>query len=205
MDSAKFGSERLNATNYATWNKKMEAYLNLKGLAEPLTSESAADGPKCLGALTLAVEDSILPLIADATTAKAAWEKLKEIYKTKSTASIIRLKAALNSLCQGNTELITTYVGRAAELRSSLAAGGYELSDLDFSLSILSGLLPDYAMIKTVVENSEPFPCSDAIVAKLLAEESKLIAQPFDEDESAFGTSRKPFYNVSSLDPTVPF
>ena len=192
MESAKFGVVRLNAGNYATWSKKMEAYLNFKGLAAPLTAESAADGSKCLGALTLAVEDSILPLIADATTAKAAWEKLEEIYKTKSTASIIHLKAALNSLRKSTTEPITTYVGRAAELRSSLAAGGYELSDLDFSLSILSGLPADYKMIKTVIENTEPLPSSDTIISKLFTEETKLGA-PAASGEKAFLTKGKPF------------
>jgi hypothetical protein len=174
MDSAMFGIDRLNAVNYATWSKKIEAYLNFKGLADPLTSEEAADDSKCLGALTLAVEDSILPLIANAASAKAAWEKLKGIYKTKSTASLIRLKAALNSLRMSASEPITAYIGRAAELRSSLIAGGHELSDLDFSLAILAGLPSDYAMIKAIIENTEPFPASDFVISKLHSEESKL-------------------------------
>ena len=189
MDSSKHGVERLNAVNYATWSKKMEAYLNFKGLGGPLTSEEAADGSKCLGAITLAVEDSILPLIANAATAKAAWDKLAEIYKTKSTASVIRLKAALNSLRKSTSEPITTYIGRAAELRSSLLAGGYDLSDLDFALAVLSGLTSDYKMIKTIIENTEPFPSSDAIIAKLLSEESKLGTSP--SNERAFYTKGK--------------
>jgi hypothetical protein len=50
-----------------------------------------------LGAITLAVDDSILPLIAECDSAKSASEKLEAIYATKSTATILRLKASLNS------------------------------------------------------------------------------------------------------------
>ena len=183
-----FGIVRLNATNYATWSKKIVSYLNYKGIAAGLTTEDAVGETKCLGALTLAVDDAILPLISDCETAKAAWNKLKDIYATTSTASIIRHKAALNSLHKGTTEPITTYIGRAADLRSSLLAGGYTLSDLDFAMSILAGLTSDYKMIKTLIENTDPLPSSDTIISKLLTEETK-IGPP---SEKAFFTNNRP-------------
>ena len=195
MDSAKFGIERLNGSNYALWSKKLVSYLKYKGLAGGLDSDEAADASKCLGVITLAVDDSILPLIADSATAKAAWETLEGIYKTKSTASLIRLKAALNTLRKGNSESITAYVGRAADLRSSLVAGGHELTDFDFSLAIMSGLPSEYKTIKTIIENTDPLPGSDTIIAKLLAEESKL--GPSTTEKALYVKGKAPFVGGS--------
>lgn len=191
MDHSKFGIPRLNAGNYALWSKKMESYLNYKGLAAGLESLEADEASKkTLGAITLSVDDSILPLIADCETAKAAWAILKEIYKTKSTASIIALKAELNTLRKGTSEAITVFVGRAADLRSKLTAGGYELADLDFAMALLTGLTPDFKMIKTIIENTEPLPSSETIISKLLAEESKLGGP--SSPEKALYTGNKP-------------
>ena len=149
MDSAKFGIDRLNGSNYALWSKKIMSYLKYKGLAGGLASDEAADGSKCLGVISLAVDDAILPLIADSASAKAAWETLEGIYKTKSTASIIRLKASLNTLRKGTSESITDYVGRAADLRSSLLAGGHELSDFDHPfLRVMRG---DFALWRALL------------------------------------------------------
>lgn len=192
MDTSKFGIARLTASNYALWKGKMESYLNYKGLAAGLTDVEAESGPKCLGAIKLSVDDSILPLLVECQTAKAAWDKLEGIYKTSTTASILRLKTAINSLRKGTSEPITTYVGRAADLRSNLFAGGYELSDLDFSMSILSGLTPDFKMIKTIIENTDPLPGSDEIISKLLSEESKLGSPAASTNEKAFFTKNKP-------------
>lgn len=173
MDFDKFGIERLTATNYGTWSTKMEFYLKLKGIHDALIDDTAKGSDQALGAIALSIDNSILPLITGVASAKEAWEKLAQIYKTKNTASIIRLKNELNTLKKGHTESITAYAGRAYTLKDNLASAGAKVEDMDLALAMLNGLPSEYATLKSIVENMEPFPSLDSIITKLMTEEAR--------------------------------
>ena len=75
---------------------------------------------KALSLITLSVADHMLPLISDASTALEAWNILKTVYRSSSTAQLIRLKKELSALHMGDDESITKYLARASTLRDKL-------------------------------------------------------------------------------------
>lgn len=189
-DFEKLGIEKFNGNNYAVWSAKMEFYLRLKGYHASLTDPKQEDNDKALAAIALSVDNSILPLLIGLKTAKSAWEKLRDIYKTKNTASIIRLKTELNSMKKGHNETVTAYVGRAFALRDNLTSAGAKVEEMDIAMALLAGLPTDYNTLKTIIENTDPFPLLNTVISKMMTEEAK---HPPSHERAYFTPKPKPF------------
>ena len=173
VDFDKFGIEKFTGNNYSTWSTKLEFYLKFKGIHAALGDEKDEKSDQALAAIALSVDNSILPLISSAATAKDAWESLADIYKLQNTASIIRLKTELNSLKKGHNESITSYAGRAFTLKDGLESAGAKVDEMDITLAMLNGLPSTYSTLKSIIENTSPFPGLSPVIAKLMTEEAK--------------------------------
>ena len=92
--------EKLDRRNYASWSYKMHQYLLghgywgfVEGTNEVASEPSHKDFPiweqgasRVLYCLTSGVHDQMLSYIKDAKTPKEAWEHLRKIFATSTTA-----------------------------------------------------------------------------------------------------------------------
>ena len=89
-----FPLTRLNDSNYKTWAVKDEMLLRREGIWQFVNNnpaqfdeEQERDHEKALRTLVLSIEDNQLIHIQGLTTAKAVWDRLKNIY-IRETAGI---------------------------------------------------------------------------------------------------------------------
>jgi hypothetical protein len=182
-DDAKISVPKLGEDNYATWSTRMRFLLISKGYWEAVQHPANADHPhandaKALALIGLAVEDQFLPTVGACATARAAWEALAAIYRSRSNACILILKRQLNSLSMQDTEPVTRYVSRAQALRDQLAAIGHPVDEADVVLAILNGLPDQYNTLVTLIENSDPMPDLASVLSKLLVVEQRSSPSP---------------------------
>ena len=183
--------ERLDVDNYATWSVRMRALLTIKGVWSAVTGPSTdpqAD-QKALALIALHVKDHHLTTVGESTTARGAWETLKNIYESKTNARKLLLRKELTQLKKGPAEPITKYVARAKEIQSQLRAAGHTVADQDLAFSVLAGLPASYNTISTVLTNSDRELKIDEILPKLQQQEQMM--QPESDAEAALIAKRR--------------
>ena len=184
FDGDKITIAKLDESNYAVWNVKMKHLLISKewwaAINAPLVAEAEGqEAPlhqfdaKALSLITLSVADHMLPLISDATTALEAWNTLKDVYRSASTAQLIRLKKELIALHVGDDESITKYMARASTLRDKLQAAGNTISEDDLVIAILAGLPKQFSTVRSIVENLSEIPAVSDLMARLMVVEER--------------------------------
>ena len=183
--------ERLDVDNYATWSVRMRALLTIKGVwtAVTGTSTNPQEDAKALALIALHVKDHHLTTVGESTTARGAWEMLKNIYESKTNARKLLLRKELTQLKKGPAEPITKYVGRAKEIQSQLRAAGHTVADQDLAFSVLAGLPASYNTISTVLTNSDRELKIDEILPKLQQQEQMM--QPESDAEAALIAKRR--------------
>lgn len=172
----KYAVERLDVDNYATWSVRMQAYLMVKGLWDPIisaTPDAAAD-KKALAHIILHVKDHHLPTLTKCPTSKNAWETLKKTYEAKTNARKLLLRRALSQLKMGATEPLTVYAARAKEIQTQLTSAGDVATDQDIALQFLAGLPPAYNVISTVLTAGDQELKIDTMLPKLLQVEQQI-------------------------------
>ena len=101
--------EKLDRTNFASWEYKMHQYLvgqgywsYFKGAHENQPNSTHADYPaweqaasRVLYCLASCVHDHMPGYIRDSKTPKEAWEKLKKIFAANTTARKLQLRPEL--------------------------------------------------------------------------------------------------------------
>lgn len=121
--------------DYRTWSQMMRAYLITqdrldKALdAAPATNDARAQEQDllCRARLQLHVTGPLLRIVARASSAKAAWEALRDDYQGSLRTRQPQLTAQLTQLSQGS-DSITAYVDRLLNLRDEFEALGMEAS-----------------------------------------------------------------------------
>ena len=99
-------TEKLDRTNYASWSYKMHQYLlghgywsYVEGANDAAPESTHRDFPaweqsasRVLYCFASCVGEQLLSYIRDAKTPKAAWENLKKIFATSTTARKLQLR-----------------------------------------------------------------------------------------------------------------
>lgn len=170
---------------------RMRALLTIKGVWTAVTGTSTdpqADA-KALALIVLHVKDHHLTTVGESTTARSAWETLKNIYESKSNARKLLLRKELTQLKKGPAEPITKYVARAKEIQSQLRAAGHLVADQDLAFSVLAGLPASYSTISTVLISSDQALKIDGILPKL--QQAEQMMQPESDAEAALIAKRR--------------
>lgn len=201
-DSAQPVVERLDVDNYSTWNMRMKALLITKGLWTAVTSAApdAALDQKAHAQIILHVKDHHLMTVGNCSSAKDAWETLKNTYEAKTNARKLLLRRELTSLKMGAGEPLTKYAARTKNIQSKLQATGEEAKDQEVALQFLVGLPSTYDMISTVLTAGDSALTVDNVLPKLLSveqmttqserpSEAALFAKPSGKQRSG---SRQP-------------
>ena len=183
--------ERLDVDIYATWSVRMRALLTIKGVWSAVTGTSTdpQEDAKALALIALHVKDHHLTTVGESTTARGAWETLKNIYESKTNARKLLLRKELTQLKKGPAEPITKYVARAKEIQSQLRAAGHTVADQDLAFSVLAGLPASYNTINTVLTSSDRELKIDEILPKLQQQEQMM--QPESDAEAALFAKRR--------------
>eukprot|EP00887_Chlorella_sp_A99_P001341 scaffold14.g1341.t1 len=109
--------------------------------------------------------------VGNCSSAKDAWETLKNTYKAKTNARKLLLRRELTSLKMGAGEPLTKYAARAKDIQSKLQATGEEAKDQEVALQFLVGLPSTYDMISTVLTAGNSALTIDNVLPKLLSVE----------------------------------
>jgi len=142
---------------------------NLVADAWDIMNESA------LGTIQMSVKPVHFNSVTVVSTAKDAWDALKEIFVARDNARLLQLMHELRNLKKDGDENIIKYTSRAKGLRQELAMLGNQVDENKLVLEILSGLPAEYEMIKTVLKNMDGKRNLAEVSAKLLTVEQWAI------------------------------
>jgi gag-polypeptide of LTR copia-type/Domain of unknown function (DUF4219) len=175
--------EHLNATNYAVWKIRMQAYLTHRGwwkvvkAPAPTSVDGADHDEKALSCLLLCVTDQFLHVISKSKTAHDAWETLKKMHQSKTLARRLQLRRELTSLRMGS-ESITAYFARARAIHDSLLEIEDSVSTNDLVCSLLAGLPRAFDTVVTFLSApSEKDKELEDVYSQLLNEEQRIASR----------------------------
>lgn len=162
--------EPLDDKNYATWKLRMHWSLVTKGLWEAVEgTESAKEkDARARAQIGLNVTADYQDVVAEATTAKDAWEKLEQLYNARSTASLLLLKRQMHSLEKRPNESLMQYIARAKGIRNQLKAAGHDVDNEDVLVSVLAGLPDQYTPMAMFIRGTQRDMSLDDALAKLM-------------------------------------
>ena len=189
-----FGVEKLNGTNYYNWKFKVKMLLIKDGLWSTIdepAQDTAAWNKLNLDAfaiISLTVEDNQLIYIRNETTAKAAWNNLKEQHQRVSLNSKVTL---MRSICKmsfkegGNMEC---HIKDMMELFDKLRTIDDKNFSEDWQVSMLLSSLPQsYDMLITALEVRDNVDLTLSVVKnKLMEEQSRQLSRDGGAGDAAF-------------------
>jgi len=140
---------------------------NLVADAWNITNQSA------LETIQMSVKPVHLNSVTAVSTAKDAWDALKDIFEARDNARLLQLVHELSNLKKDGDENIIKYTSRAKGLRQKLAMLGKQVDENTLVLQIRSGLPAEYDMIKTVLESMDGKRNLAEVSAKLLTVEQR--------------------------------
>jgi len=107
------------------------------------------------------------------STAKVAWDALKDIFEARDNARLLQLMRERRNLKKEGDENIIKNTSRAKGLRQELAMLGNQVDENSLELQILSVLSAEYDLIKNVLENMNWKRNLADVSAKLLTVEQR--------------------------------
>ncbi|KAK2980834.1 hypothetical protein RJ640_020486 [Escallonia rubra] len=119
--------------------------------------ETRVKDQKALSLIQLGVDDNIFEKIAQATTAKRAWDTLENIFKGIDKVKKVRLQSLrgeFESLQMKDSETIFDYISRVLSVVNQLERNGDEMVDSRVVEKILRSLDPKFDHVVVAIEES---------------------------------------------------
>lgn len=169
--------ERLKGReNFAIWKTQAKSFLVVKGLwkfvTKSLTPSSSAEdiekGEQALAHITLMLEPCTFSHIANATTAKEAWNKLIQAFENKSVSRKVDLLRQLVQMKLSECESMEEYVNNMILTSIQVTSAGLNLDDEIIASLMLAGLPEEFLPMVLAVENSNEKLSVDAVKNILL-------------------------------------
>ena len=130
-----------------------------------------------LGLRSWTIQMSVKPVhlhsVTAVSTAKDAWDALKDIFEARDNARLLQLMHELSNIKKDGDERIIKYTSRANGLHQELSMLGNHADENTLVLQILAGIPAEYDMIKTVLENMDGKRNLADVSAKLLTVEQQ--------------------------------
>ena len=215
--AAKSGITKLGQDNYHVWSVQTKCWLGSKDLFKWTQEkpEAAADGTvpaaddaadkKALYHIGMTLTEEHYPIFEECEHAKDAWEALASLFKNKSQARRLQLKAELSNLRMDPGETLVKYFARTKRLNSQLSSVGSKVPDDELALAILQGLPEEFAMVRKILVNTDKPLAVEDLLPRLLLDENThekpvadtkaYVAKPFGGQKQAYqnkGSGKKP-------------
>ena len=145
----------------------------------------ATDGDaKALAHIGMTLTEQHLPTFMECETdTKAAWDAFASLFKSKSQARRLQLKAELSSLRKESGEPLVKYFARAKHLKAQLLSVDTAMDEQEMCLSVLNGLPEEYSILSTVLSASDKELTLQDMLARLLIMENK-VSRPAAESKA---------------------
>jgi len=154
--------------DYKVWAVYCRTQLTKENIWSPEVTDRPASGNDSKGNLVAdawdimnksalaTIQMSVKPLhlhpVTAVSTAKDAWDALKDIFEARDSARLLQLMHELSNLKKDGDENTIKGTSRAKGLRRELSMLGNQADENALVLQILSVLPAEYNMIKTVLE-----------------------------------------------------
>lgn len=123
------GSTSTLSTEYDAWKTQDQNVINLLG--QTLSTKA-------------------MSCVVGSQSAQDMWTRLKNKFAAPSRQNILQLKSNLQNLKKGS-DSVETYLEKIKDARDALEIVGVFLDDEDVVVTVLRGLPPEYADIRTVI------------------------------------------------------
>ncbi|CAN6560859.1 unnamed protein product [Malus baccata var. baccata] len=152
---------KLQEDNFVKWNYQFSSVLRGYDLFDFFTGESQCppkycitpEGGKDLALLSLLIatlSDEVMDHVIGCKTAQEAWESLQERFASISVVRINQLKSEFHTAKKGS-ESVDKFLLRLKVIKDQLVAAGERITENDLMIAVLSGLPPEYEVIKTII------------------------------------------------------
>ena len=169
--------DKLDGSNWATWNFQMRHLLLAKGLwgiidgtevladdASPqVQAEFEKKSQRAFSTIVLAICTSQIYRVTSCEKPKEAWGALRNHFERDTLANKLFLKKQYFRAEMSDGTLIEGHLKRMKELTDKLAAIGAPISEEDQVVTLLGSLPPGYATLVTALESR----VEDIIILKL--------------------------------------
>lgn len=163
--------------NYHTWKIAAKSYLVIKKLWSCILKEpnenKAEEVEKDLTAyseLNLLLDESIYSHIANANTAKAAWDALEKSFEDSGLCRKVELLKQMVRLTLNSCDSIEDYVNKMVTLSLKVQKAGLNIENEVVASLMLAGLPDEYSPLVMALENSSKKLTVDAVKTTLLQE-----------------------------------
>lgn len=149
--------------DYSTWALLLKTHLVTQELVQPTEEpppperEAAAlerysrKDRKALAEIMLGVKAQHLPTLAEAKTARQAWDALEEAFQSMTSARKVQLTRELATLRMGEGEALMAYIAQDKTLRAELAGAGHPVGEDTAVTHVLADLRRVHKTITTVL------------------------------------------------------
>lgn len=192
--------DKLDESNYDTWAVQMKNVLIFQDMWDVVTREKNSTDDdsnwkvkddKALAIMVLSVSPMQLQYIKICTSAKLAWDTLKEVHRPKGPARKVSLFKKLLAMRMGEFESMQTYICQFSAHVEQLAEVGVELQEELFVIMLLASLPSSYENLVVALEARDSLPSLTSLKIKLLEESERRNGhQNGNQNEHAFA-SRK--------------
>jgi len=129
-----------------------------------------------LATIQMSVKPVHLNTVTSVDMAKEAWDALKIMFEVRDNAQLLRIMDDLSSLKKGGDEKIIKFASRAKMIRDELAMLGNPVDDNTLALLVLAGLLAEYGMLRTVIDNKDTQLAMSDVTAEPLQTEQRSLS-----------------------------
>ena len=170
MDVTKVVIAKLNGTNYLVWATQMQALLQARDLwkhvGEPMVSvptvtaagtsgnEDAKEECMARAMIICGIEAEFIPMVAAEQNPRKVWKLLADANNSKCTASIHTLRNRLLNMRMEQGTTIREFANAICTIERELAFAGKTIDNDDKKYALLNGLRDEYAIKKTILQES---------------------------------------------------
>ena len=211
----KFNIVKLAAdgSNWVTYRDRMKYVLDTRGWSDHLTNDTVSQAYKNAGdvggvkpearwkadealvrqLIVASMSDSVFNRIKSGINAKSVWDDLKKIFEGRTRSLLIDLGRKLQNTKCGEDDDVRAHFESLANFREQLAAMGQNISDEQYTNTLMSSLPPSYdaniSIITTNADMASTTITSDTVVRIITDEYDKRMlkkAKPKSTQEEAF-------------------
>src|SRR4051794_16137290 len=195
--------KRFDGDNYAIWRIHMQNILEERLLLKYIENErdtienyTVSDDQQALREIQFTLGDSQMLQVMDATTAKEAWDKLKEVHLHSSASNRIHLKQQFMSMKMRSDEGMQDFINwinETAKQLMSLSATGDTVKDEDKALILIRGVPRRYDTLVVAMEEAGKIDDFKHVSRSFLNREMTLKEKEEDYNDDTGASSEMAF------------
>lgn len=204
-----YNVQKLNNDNYGVWSFKMELLLKKEKIWDviklevptPVDSKWLENDEQALSSIGLNIEDNQISHIRGATSAKEAWDRLKDYHQKSSLLSVVLLFKQLASLRLTDGGDMEKHLADFADITDKLSALGEIVKDKLQCTFLLMSLPSSYNSTISALESISEKEFTVEIVKSRLRDEYIRRRETREPDmETAMKVTHRDNSNASKLE-----